>query len=596
VRSSVWTTALFGCLISFLVPAAVLSQNTPAANPALDIYRRAVLAQKGDSSRGQKLYENTQRSQCKKCHAIEGVGSIVGPDLLGVGSRYDRASLLDTIIEPSAKIHPDYAATIIVTKGGKIHTGITRQINEKDLEIVASETEKVRVPLDEVAERKSSPVSAMPSGLHEKIAPAEMADLLTYLSQLKPSRTGSRQEALDAREIPRSVDYLKFHSIIDQSLAFQRPVWFGPIPGRPGAQLVLEIDQAKIWLLEGEGASARKSLFIDISAETTGGEFTGLMSLAFHPDFLKNRRYFLKLHAIPPEGKPKIRENALQVNIIERKFSADFQSDSGEPSKTIIKIPCFTVFHHGGDLAFGPDGFLYSTMGDTGPQGDPDGHAQDMSVLNGKMFRIDVDRTEGDLPYAIPPDNPFRNQTGARPEIWALGFREIWRHCFDPVTGDLYAAEVGQNRFEEIIIVRRGENYGWNVMEGFIPYSEAYRSKEAKYAPPLFAYGHSIGPSVTGGFVYRGKKHPSLVGKYIFGDYETRRVWALEQRDRRLLSVVEIGRAPDKFGAFGLDAEGELYLVGLDYGMIYRLEPRNADLSPSTAREIVRTAREAGET
>lgn len=211
------------------------------------------------------------------------------------------------------------------------------------------------------------------------------------------------------------------------------------------------------------------------------------------------------------------------------------------------------------------------------------------------MFRIDVDRTEGNLPYAIPPDNPFRNRPGARPEIWAVGFREIWRHCFDPVTGDLYAAEVGQNRFEEIILVRRGENYGWNVMEGFLPYSDAYRSKDATYAPPLFAYGHSIGPSVTGGFVYRGKKHPALNGKYIFGDYETRRVWALEQHNHRLLSVVEIGRAPDKFGAFGLDAEGELYLVGLDYGMIYRLEARNADLSPTTAREIVRTAREPGE-
>ena len=163
-------------------------------------------------------------------------------------------------------------------------TVLQQQRRRTFLARAVTEVEKVRVPLDQVAERKASPISAMPAGLHEKISPVEMADLLTYLAQVKSSRTGSRHEALDVREIPRAIDYVRFTPILDQSQVFQRPVWFGPIPGRPGAQLVLEIDQAKIWLLEGEGAKAKKSLFIDLSDETTGGEFTGLMSLAFHPD------------------------------------------------------------------------------------------------------------------------------------------------------------------------------------------------------------------------------------------------------------------------------------------------------------------------
>ena len=588
----VWLSASFSLL---LATSAVTSAEDSPSKFSLTEYRRSVLAAKGDFNRGQIFYNDSEKSRCKICHAIEGNGSLIGPDLLGVGTRYDRASLLDAILEPSAKIHPEYAATIIVTKAGKIFTGIARQINENDVEIAVSEKERNRVSVDEIAERKASPISAMPAGLDQKISPAEMADLLTYLSKLKPTGQSTRQEALDPREIPRAIDYVNFKPIIDPGLAFQRPVWFGAIPGIPQACLVLEIDQGKIWLLEGEGNQARKTLFVDVSSETTGGEFTGLMSLAFHPNFEKNRRYFLKLHAIPPTGKAKIRDNALTVNIIERRASADARSDSGEPSKIVMQIPCFTVFHHGGDLAFGHDGFLYSTMGDTGPQGDPDGHSQDLGVLCGKMFRIDVDKIEGGLPYAIPPDNPFRNRAGARPEIWASGFREIWRFSFDSKTGDLWAGDVGQSLFEEIDIVRPGENYGWNVIEGLRKYSDRYRSTDVQYAPPVIAYSHVIGSSVTGGFVYRGKKHVALYGKYIFGDYETRRVWAIEQHDRKIHSIIEIGRAPDHLSSFGVDADGELYVVGLDFGLIYRIEPQNADLIPATSREIVGPSFESGE-
>src|SRR5207247_1595723 len=151
--------------------------------------------------------------------------------------------------------------------------------------------------------------------------------------------------------------------------------------------------------------------------------------------------------------------------LVEKQAAPDFRRDSGRPSRRLLTIPCVTQNHTGGCIAFGPDGFLYLGMGDTGPQQDPNGHGQNMQILLGKMLRIDVDRMEGGLPYAIPADNPFRATPNVRPEIWALGFREPWRFSFDPVTGDLWVGDVGQDRVEEVAIVRRGENHGWNVYE-----------------------------------------------------------------------------------------------------------------------------------
>jgi putative heme-binding domain-containing protein len=551
-------------------------------------YRRAVLAARGDAARGRRLFEDSEKTRCKLCHSVEGRGGSLGPDLLGVGGRYDREGLLESVLNPSAKIHPDYVGTIVVTTSGKVITGILRPISETEVEIFTNETEKVRIPVKEIEERKASAVSTMPAGLHEKISPAELADLLAYLTQLRSTAVGTLQDARDPREIPRAAAGVRFAPILNADQAFRRPVWFGAFPGRRGTNVVLEITRACAWLLDGELDRARKTLFVDISPETTGGEITGLMSIAFHPDFVRNRRYFLKLHSPRQDGP-------LTVNIIERKASADGTTDSGEPSKVIIKVTVFSEIHNGGDLVFGPDGYLYFGMGDTGPQEDPRGHGQDLSVLLGKILRIDVDRADAGLAYGIPPDNPFRDRPGARPEIWAFGFREPWRISFDQATGNFWVGDVGQNRFEEIVIVRRGENHGWNVFEGFQPHSERYASKDSQYVPPLFAYSHALGPSVTGGFVYRGKKCPELQGRYVFGDFESRRVWALEQENRKITSIIEIGRAPDRLVSFGVDAEGELYAVGFDRGMIYRLDFSSLDLSPAPpATEIVPTSRQEG--
>jgi glucose/arabinose dehydrogenase len=210
-------------------------------------------------------------------------------------------------------------------------------------------------------------------------------------------------------------------------------------------------------------------------------------------------------------------------------------------------------------------------MGDTGPHNDPNGHAQNLQLLLGKLLRIDVDRTEGELAYAIPPDNPFRGRADARPEIWAYGFRNPWRFCFDPINGDLWLADVGQDRVEEVDIVHRGGNYGWNVYEGFEPFSNQYRKEGCLYVPPVFAYKRKYGNSVTGGYVYRGDKQSSFYGVYICGDYTSHRIWGLKQQDRTLQIVRQIGASPQGIASFGTDERGEIYLVGYE-GMIYKLD------------------------
>ncbi|WP_165072607.1 PQQ-dependent sugar dehydrogenase [Paludisphaera rhizosphaerae] len=563
--------------------AAVGAVRAQGPQPTTAEYRREVLAAQGDAGRGRGLFENVAKTRCAGCHSVAGKGPAIGPDLAGLTTANDRGELLDAILDPSAKISPDYVATVVGLKSGRVLQGLVRPLGDADLEVVVSAEETVRVARTDIEEQAASRVSMMPTGLLQALSPGESADLLAYLATLGPSGTGSLREAVDVRDVPRATVPVAFRPIIAPAERFQRPVWFGPVPGLPGAAIVIEMQRGRLWLLEDD--FRRRSLFVDVGDDTTPGELTGLSSVAFHPDFARNRRYFLKLHTPRSAGR-------LAVRVVERKAAPDGRRDSGEPSKQILHIPVFSDIHNGGHLAFGPDGFLYLGMGDTGPQNDAQGRGQNLSTLLGKMLRIDVDRAEGDRPYAIPADNPFVGRPDVRPEIWAYGFREPWRFSFDARTGDLWVGDVGQGLFEEVTMPRAGENHGWNVFEGVRPFSDRFARPNARYVPPVFAYHHRLGPSVTGGFVYRGAKNPTIAGKYVFGDFETRRVWALDQRDRTPTAILEIGRAPDRIASFGTDSEGELYVVGLDQGLIYRIDAASADLTPALpAREVVATSR-----
>ncbi len=578
--------SLIFTLLGVISASTISSAQTASTPPKLDLpaYKAATLAIRGDAGRGRRLVEDANRTKCLTCHAVNGRGATIGPDLAGVtGGRVSNAEIVDSILEPSAKIHPDYGSTVIALKSGRVLQGILRPINEANVEIVASATETVRVARADIEEQSPSRVSLMPAGLNETLSPAEMADMLAYLATLEPSRSGARGEAINTRDIPQAMAPVEFRPI-NRDEAFQHPVWFGAVPGHSGTAAVIEMQRARVWLIDIDGRNRR--LFVDVLNETIGGELTGLTSLAFHPDFARNGRYFLKMHTRRDGGR-------LAVQVVERKASSKDLRDEGGASKLVLTIPVFSEIHNGGHLAFGPDGFLYVGMGDTGPQNDPRGHGQDLSTLLGKMSRIDVNRTEGDRPYAIPADNPFRDVPNARPEVWAFGFREPWRFSFDTATGDLWVGDVGQGLYEEATIARKGENHGWNVREGFRPFSERYLKADAHYVLPVFAYHHRVGVSITGGFVYHGKKFPALAGKYICGDFEARRIWAIDQRDRVLTSIVEIGRAPERVVSFGTDSDGEIYIVGYDRGLIYQIDAMSADLTPAAPpREIVPTSRQ----
>src|SRR5262249_19658471 len=239
---------------------------------------------------------------------------------------------------------------------------------------------------------------------------------------------------------------------------------------------------------------------------------------------------------------------------------------------------CVTQDHTGGCIQFGPDGYLYLGMGDSGPQQDPQGHGQDLKTLLGKFLRIDVDHHDGDLPYAIPSDNPFRDRSDARAEIWAPGFGVPWPFLFVRVTGVLWVGDVEKDRGKEVDIVQRGENYVWNVYEGFEPFSNKYRRENANYTMPVFAYRRKYGNSITGGYVYRRDKNSSFYGVYICGDYTSKRIWGIKQEDHKLTAVREIALSPQAIASFGTDEAGNIYVVGYE-GMVYQLDFGSANFN-----------------
>lgn len=264
--------------------------------------------------------------------------------------------------------------------------------------------------------------------------------------------------------------------------------------------------------------------------------------------------------------------------------------DSKAIPRRLLKIVSVAEHHNGGCIEFGPDGYLYLGMGDSAPNFDPQGHGQNLGLLYGKMLRIDVDRCDTGLPYGIPADNPFCRRPDVRPEIWAYGFREPWRFSFDRANSDLWVADLGQERGDEVAIVRRGENHGWNVYEGFELFSSEHRREGEVYVPPIFSNRRKFGSAVMGGCVYRGDKHSTFYGVYIFGDYQSKRIWGLTQNNRSLKSIRQLAISPQAITSFAADESGNIYVVGYQ-GMVYALDFAGAnfnelaDDSPSHSAE-----------
>ncbi len=292
--------------------------------------------------------------------------------------------------------------------------------------------------------------------------------------------------------------------------------------------------------------------FLDIAPKlSTGGE-RGLLGLAFHPHYQKNGRFFVNY----------TRKQDRATVVAEYHRSSD-RNRSDPEGKTLLVIPQPYGNHNGGMIAFGPDKLLYIGMGDGGAGGDPENYGQNPQELLGKILRIDVDHGN---PYGIPPDNPFALK-GGKPEIFATGLRNPWRFSFDREKGTLWVGDVGQNDWEEISIVKKGENHGWRIMEGshcFEPKSHCQASQHLTL--PVLDYKHTKGRcSVTGGYVYRGKNMPALSGTYIFADFCTGEIWGYRNKSHSVLLDTNL-----QIPSFGEDADGELYILGYD-GSIHQL-------------------------
>jgi putative heme-binding domain-containing protein len=531
------------------------------------------------------LFNDEKRTACVKCHSVDGSASKAGPDLFAAGDKFPRRELIRAIQEPSASIAVGYGTTIIETKAGEEFTGILKETTTDALDLVGGDGRHIRIATRDVQEQRGSSVSLMPEGLQAGLTREEFADLIQYLATLKQPENALRFNRGLPADIPELAHPIAVRPFFSEQMRFphafvHKPgdvrfglVWFGQLPGAGNTFLAVH-QTGKIWLVDKEGTNETKTVFADVSKDIFNERGpNGLLGAAFHPQFRANRRYFLK-HQIFEDGK-------IVTAVVERQAAADLRSDSGKPSRRLWSVASSTQDHSGGCIGFGPDGFLYIAMGDTGPQQDPQGHGQDLTTHLGKILRIDVDRAEAGLAYAIPADNPWVGHADARPEIWACGFREPWRFSFDPVTRDLWVGDVGQDRVEEVAIIRRGENHGWNVYEGFEPFSNKYRKDGASYTPPVFAYRRKFGNSITGGYVYRGDKRSSFHGVYICGDYTSHRIFGLRQQDRTLQVVRQIGTAPQGIASFATDERGEIYLVGYE-GMVYHLDLSGTNFDDET--------------
>lgn len=574
-----------GLTLTFVIQST--GADAPATDPARQLreYRDFAMGRDGNASRGRELFNDEQRAACVKCHSVDGTSSKAGPDLYAVGDKFPRRELIRAVLEPSADIAVGYGTTIVETKAGEEFQGILKSSTAEALDLIGGDGRHIRIATRDIKEQRGGRLSLMPEGLHAGMSRQEFADLIEHLVTLKQPASALTSNRGMPATIPELAKPVALRPFFSEQMRFphhfvQKPgdvryglVWFGQLPGASNT-FVAAHQTGKIWLLEKDGTNETKTLFGDVAKDIFNERGpNGLLGLAFHPQFRTNGRYFLK-HQVFEDGK-------IVTTVVERKAAEGLRTDSGQPSLRLWQAVSTTQDHSGGCIGFGPDGFLYIAMGDTGPQQDPQGHGQDLTTHLGKILRIDVDRTDAGLAYAIPADNPFVGRAGVRPEIWACGFREPWRFSFDSVTRDLWVGDVGQDRVEEVAIVRRGENHGWNVYEGFEPFSNRYRKEGASYTPPVFAYRRKFGNSITGGYVYRGNPRSSFYGVYICGDYTSHRIFGLKQQDRTLQVVRQIGTAPQGIASFAVDERGEIYVVGYE-GMVYQLDLAGSDFNDET--------------
>jgi len=364
-------------------------------------------------------------------------------------------------------------------------------------------------------------------------------------------------------------------------LKFERPVEITHSGDGTNRLFVVE-QRGVIRVFDHHASEAGEFLDIHEVVLREGNE-EGLLGLAFHPKFKQNGEFFVYYSTKP------------RSSVISRfRVSNDDpnKADRGSEEK-ILQIAQPYANHNGGSIKFGPDGYLYIGLGDGGARDDPHGNGQNLATLLGSILRIDVDRKDKGLAYAIPKDNPFADRADARGEIWAYGFRNVWRLAFDRKSGELWAGDVGQDRFEEVDLVEKGGNYGWNIREGMHDFQPNVAEKPDSLIDPLAEYFRGEGGSVTGGLVYRGKKLRDMQGTYFYADYLSGNVWGLElDESKKVKRNRQVAHTSLGIAAFGEDEAGEMYLCAFD-GYIYQLREREIDIE-EVAKSFPRKLSETG--
>jgi len=364
------------------------------------------------------------------------------------------------------------------------------------------------------------------------------------------------------------------------SLFFQDPVGIYHSGDATNRIFVLE-QEGKIKVFENDSSVLYSEIFLDItSIVDQDGGYTeeGLLGLAFHPNYIENGYFYVNYTSHNPRRNVIARYN---VN------PNDINEADEESSLIILEVNQPYTNHNGGQLSFGPDGYLYIIFGDGGSAGDPLGHGQNLSTLLGSLIRIDVDNPTGNLNYGIPPDNPFIAPLAARDEIYAYGLRNMWRFSWDLETGLLWGADVGQNAYEEIDIIYSGLNYGWNTMEGNHCYPIGSDCNTDGLEPPIWEYELYVDGvcSITGGYVYNGSDLYGLIGKYIYGDWCTGDIWALTYESNNNVTNQHLLTTGINITTFGLDQFNELLFCGNN--QIYKIKSTLGDLNDDDNVDVI---------
>ncbi len=373
------------------------------------------------------------------------------------------------------------------------------------------------------------------------------------------------QQAHDERPRHDAASQPVAYQLVQVASGFSRPLYVTHAGDGSGRLFVVE-QSGKIRIIDG--GIVLDTPFLDVSSlisrDALGSGYTerGLLGLAFHPNYAQNGLFLVDY-------------TDLNGNTVLARYQVSASDpNQADPSSAqqLLAVQQPFANHNGGDVAFGPDGYLYVSLGDGGSGGDPQGNGQNPNTLLGSILRLDVDASNG---YGIPADNPFVGSNTARPEIWAWGVRNVWRYSFDRQTGDLYLADVGQDKWEEVDFQLAsssgGENYGWNAYEGTHVYSGQPPASDV--VMPVLEYDHGNGRcSITGGYVYRGNQIPALQGYYLYGDWCTGTIWVVQPSDASTWQPVVSLESGRQISSFGEDEAGELYVV--DYaGTVLRFAP-----------------------